>query len=148
MIKLKNYNRYGGIQIIRGKIATDHTLETPIYLSLFGGNIEAQTTSTRNPAGVENLDWFGNLYQQKQGFPLFNSSFEKILRNTVLISGNIKVFQKAIAEDLDWLVKRKIAKSISSAITITGRNSMTIEITVVKPDNTENKYQYLYGANQ
>ena len=67
MIKLISDYTNGDLSIVNGKIEFDYSLETAVFLSLFGGNKEADTKEKRNPAGVENNDWFGNLYQKKNG---------------------------------------------------------------------------------
>lgn len=144
MIKLISNLTTGELEIKNKKIATDNTLETPVYISLFGGNVEASTTTQRNEPGIDNLDWFGNLYQKEQNKEPFNSLTEKTIKTKALVSGNIKFFEQAILSDLNWLIKNKIAKETKPVVTITGNNNLKLEITIKRPDKTEEKYQYLY----
>jgi len=147
LIKLVSNYTNGELDIDR-KIKTDITLETPIFLSLFGGNKEADTKSARNPAGVDNLDWFGNVFQQSKGKSLFNSSFERKTMELSLTSGNIKEFERSIIEDLNWMIIQGIADEIKSSVSITGRDTLSITIEIIKNKKTINKYNYLYEVTQ
>ena len=144
MIKLVSDGRYGGIEIKNGKIATDQSFHTIIFLALFGGNIEAVSKSDKNPAGVDNLDWFGNLYQVERGLVKFNSTLEKTMLEIPIMSGSIPKYESAILEDLKFLTDRKMVKSIIPNVRITGVNDLSIEITVTKPDKEPEKYSYLW----
>lgn len=148
MIKLISDGTTGQLEIINGEIETDNSLETPIFISLFGGNVEGVTTSERNEKTVDNLDWFGNLFQKNKNREYFNSLTQKTIMEKPLISGNIKFFEQAVLSDLDWLIEDKIAKEITPEITFTDINSLSIDIVITKPDNTEQKYQYLYEVTK
>lgn len=147
MIKLISNYTNGELDINR-KIKTDLTLETPVFLSLFGGNKEADTKSARNPSGVNNLDWFGNIFQQAKGKSLFNSTFERKTTELSLTSGNVKEFERAIIEDLNWMLLRKIADEIKPSVSITGRDTLLITVEIIKNKKTINKYNYLYEVTQ
>jgi phage gp46-like protein len=130
----------------KGKIELDPGLGTPIFLSLFGGNVKGITTKTRKPAGVENLDWFGNLYLQEENKPLFNSKFETYLKENPLTSGNLIKLKELALSDLDWIIQKKAVKSFEIVFEIKGANSVQIEITAIKPDKTKIEYSYLWSA--
>lgn len=147
MIKLVSNHTNGELDIDR-KIKTDMTLETPVFLSLFGGNKEADTKSGRNPSGVDNLDWFGNIFQRAKGKSLFNSTFERKTMEMSLTSGNIKEFERAIIEDLNWMLLKKIADDIKSSVSITGIDTLSITVEIIKNKKTINKYNYLYEVTQ
>lgn len=132
MIKLISDNTNGELEEKSGKIVCDPTLWTSVFISLFGGNREASTQTKRNPKGVENLDYFGNLYQ-RNGF-LFNSEFEKITASEPFTSGNIKRFEAAVINDTAWLVTSGRCDKIECSITILTVNSLkiTLQITINK----------------
>lgn len=144
MLKLLNYVRYGGPDLDGHKLNTDKTLYTPIYLSLYGGNTEADTTEERQPAGVDNLDWWGNLYQDATGEARFNSRFERTVMGTPFTSAAFKDFEKAIADDLEWLITAKIVKKLSSSFTLISQTRLEIIIYLAHPDDIEEKYQFLW----
>jgi phage gp46-like protein len=128
-----------------GKIKLDAGIETSIFISLFGGNVGGVTTASRNPAGVENKDYFGNLYLKEIGKPLFNSKFEKYLKENPLTTGNLKKLNELVLGDLEWLVKNKAVKSFEIDFEIESANQLKIEIIAKQPNNTEKKYQYLWS---
>lgn len=124
MIKLVSDNTNGELTVESGKIACDPTIWTSVFISLFGGNREASTQTKRNPKGVENLDYFGNLYQ-RNGL-LFNSEFEKLTASEPFTSGNIKRFEAAVINDTAWLISTGRCDKITCSIMITGANSLRI----------------------
>ena len=146
MIKLSaNDLRFGNIVIVNGKLATDQTFHTIIYIALFGGNIEAISRTDKNPVGVDNQDYFGNLYQQERGLTPFNSRFEKSLMDNVINANSTQIFQSKILEDLAFMKTKKMVDKISSVIIITGNDELKIVITVTKPNKTPENYQYLWS---
>lgn len=145
MIKIVENNSGGQIGIDQwGRPEQDSSLFTPVYLSLFGGNVEGITIADRNPDGIDNNDWFGNLTLQKDGQVLFNSKFEKIITNEPIISGNIQRFKEAALFDLNWMKEKKIAASINVEISIVNPQQLSVIVTLYKADNTEEKYEYLW----
>lgn len=144
MIKLVSDKTTGQLSA-KGKIELDATLETPIFLSLFGGNVEGITTNERKPSGVENPDWFGNLYLQEMKKPLFNSKFEKYLKENPITSGNLITLNQKALEDLEWIVKTKAVKSFDIVFEIIGSNAIKIDITANKPNNVKSEYSYLWS---
>lgn len=129
MIKLISDNTNGELEEKSGKIVCDPTLWTSVFVSLFGGNKEALTQTKRNPKGVENLDYFGNLYQ-RNGL-LFNSEFEKITASEPFTSGNIQRFEAAVINDTAWLVTSGRCDKIECSITILTVNSLRIILQII-----------------
>lgn len=129
MIKLISDNTNGELEEKSGKIVCDPTLWTSVFVSLFGGNKEALTQTKRNPKGVENLDYFGNLYQ-RNGL-LFNSEFEKITAAEPFASGNIKRFEAAVINDTAWLISSGRCDKIECSITILTVNSLKITLQIM-----------------
>lgn len=144
MIKLVSDKTTGQLTA-KGKVQLDATLETPIFLSLFGGNVAGVTTKNRKPAGIKNLDWFGNLYFKEVNKPLFNSKFEKFLKENALSTGNLITLKQYALTDLDWLINLKVVKSFEISFEITGANSLKVDITAIEPDNTKKEYSYLWS---
>jgi len=147
MIKLVSDGRYGGIDIVNGKIATDQTFHTIIFIALFGGNIEAVSTTYKNPKGVDSNDYFGNLYQLERGLVPFNSRFEKILLDVPIMSGSIQKYESAILEDLQFMIDKKMVKEVIPSVSIINASQISVEILVTKPDNSEEKYSYLWSRS-
>ncbi len=145
MIKLAfTDTRFGELCIDTGKIENDDTLWTPILLSLFGGNIEADSGQDRQPIGVENKDWFGNLYLAGIGSEKFNSSFERVLTSTPFTSAGFAEYERAVLADLDWLVRAKILGSIEVTFSIKSAIQIETTITAEKPNGLPSTYQFLW----
>lgn len=144
MIKISSNLTFGDLEIKNGRIQIDQTLETPVFISLFGGNKEADSSTFKNPGGVKNLDWFGNLYQQKEGKELFNSKFERATLEKPIISGNIREFEKAALEDLQWLINSKAVSGVKVDISLTAKDTLKIEIMLNRNGITVGKFQYLF----
>lgn len=145
MIKLISDYTHGQLDADNGKIKLDDTLQTSIFFSLAGGNIGGVTTNDRKPSGVENLDWFGNLYLKEFDKPLFNSKFEQFLKKNPLSSGNLITLNQHALSDLQWIVNTKAVKSFSVSFEIVAANKLIVDITATEPDNTENRYRYLWS---
>ena len=127
-----------------GKLQLDDSIGTPIFLSLFGGNTGGITTNERKESGVENKDYFGNLYLQAEKKLLFNTRFEKYLKENPLTSGNLITLKQYALSDLDWMIKNKSDKSFDITFQIISVNTLKVEITANKPDKTANKYAYIW----
>jgi len=148
MIALKDNNTRGDFAIVDNVIATDLTLHTPVYISIYGGNTQADTPTKRRPAGVENLDWWGNIYSVQNPENRFNSKFERALNEIPIMSGTLKKFEQAAIEDCTWLITKKIAKSVDATASIENAQRLKIEITIEKPEKIEEKYSFIWDATQ
>jgi len=144
MIGLTDNNTRGDFKIISGKIATDLTFHTIIYLSLFGGNLASNTPAQRRPAGVINDDWWGNVGEITADKIPFNSNFERSLIENSLISGNLRIIEQAANNDLEWMKTKKIIESVESSASITGVDKLKMEITIKKPEGIEEKFEYFW----
>lgn len=148
MIGLRDNLTKGDFAIINGKIATDLTLATPVYFSLFGGNYQADTPIQRRPSGAENQDWWGNLFETRNPENRFNSKFERAVYTTPILSGTLRSFERAAESDLSWMVSQNIAQSVSATVTISGLNELKIVIDIIKPDGTTENYNYLFDITK
>jgi phage gp46-like protein len=146
MIALKDNNTTGDFFIDNGKIRTDLTLHTIVYISIFGGNTQADTPNQRRPEGVENLDWWGNSFEVQTPENRFNSKFERALYEVALMSGNLKKYEQAAIQDCQWLVTKKIATVVNATASIVGAQRLRIDIDITKPDKVEERYSYIWDA--
>lgn len=146
MIKLISNYTNGDLSIVNGKIEFDYSLETAVFLSLFGGNKKADTKEKRNPSGTENEDWFGNMYLKETGTVLFNSTFERTIIENAVVSGNLIVFEKAAVNDLNWFIQRKIADEVKAEVSIVDKDTIKITVRILKNKKTLGKYTYLFNS--
>ena len=87
----------GEFQLMNDDIATVSSLTNQVYLALFGGNIE-QDTTTEIEIGDERDDWWGNEYVEVP----FNSTFERTLNNVALNSSGLKQLENAAKDDMRY----------------------------------------------
>jgi len=107
----------GDFSLLLGDLATSETLFQNIYLSLFGGNVEVNTTGTE-PIDEVRQDYWGNqLFYPNNRSLQFNSNTERTI-NTVPLNtaGRIEI-ERAVTEDLVHLsniVDTQVSVSIIS----------------------------------
>lgn len=126
----------GELLVLNNDISLVETLFQQVYLRLFGGNIEANTTGTEIE-GQQRNDWWGNtlLFNNRKD-KQFNSNTERVLDNVTLnTSGRIDI-KRAVESDLNNL--SNIA-DINVNIVILSHNKVEISILLQKPDDTEDK---------
>lgn len=120
----------GTYDVSKNDIALDDSLYTEIYLSLFGGNIEASTERDRPPSDEQSLDWWGNLFTNGKSDNPYNSIFEKTLIETPATSSGLRKYETACVADLQWLVDKRVAKKISANARITQNGSVEVTILI------------------
>lgn len=87
----------GDLSLQNNDIVTTDSIINSIYIALFGGNIEQNTTNDIE-VGVERSDWFGNALGLD-----YNSNFERTLLEVALNSAGISKLENAAKEDLKYL---------------------------------------------
>ena len=126
----------GDMLISNNDIALVEILYQQVYLSLFGGNIEASTKGNELPTEIRQ-DWWGNSLQfREKKEKQFNSQTERILNTTAMNSaGRIEVI-RTVQDDLKFL---KNISDIQINVIILGLNKLKITILLKSPSNKENK---------
>lgn len=93
----------GEMKILNGDLMLSETLFQTIYLSMFGGNVEENTTGDIDQAKERN-DWWGNqLFYPNDESKWFNSNTERTLLETTLNSQGRQKIEEAIKNDLNFL---------------------------------------------
>lgn len=102
-INLHESGSGGEMAIVSNDLLLGEVLYNQIYLSLFGGNIEANTTGNEIISEIRQ-DWWGNpLFYSENGSKQFNSNTERaILNNALNSSGRLNIIN-AISTDLEYL---------------------------------------------
>lgn len=91
----------------------DGGMTTAIYLSHFGGNVDASTTGNETP-GTLRGDWWGNALIPDEPAKQANSGLERALLELPLNSGNLLKIEDRARADLSWMVEERVTKSIDS----------------------------------
>ena len=113
-----------------------------VYLALFGGNIE-QDTSDDLVELDERSDWWGNFFLKSEN--QFNSTFERTLKTIALNSSGLSKLENAAKEDLAFL-KEYADVEIDSQIT--GVNKMTLFVNLVEPSNQSIKIKFVWDGTK
>lgn len=117
-------------------------LTNQVYLALFGGNIE-QDTSDDLVELDERSDWWGNFFLKSEN--QFNSTFERTLKTIALNSSGLSKLENAAKEDLAFL-KEYADVEIDSQIT--GVNKMTLFVNLVEPSNQSIKIKFVWDGTK
>lgn len=123
----------GGELIIKNNdLVLSELLFQVIYISLFGGNVEASTLGNETP-NEERFDfWANSLLFADQPDKQFNSETERVLNNVVLnSSGRLKI-QQAVENDLNFLTQ---IANFTVEIFILEINSLRIKINLTSLTN-------------
>lgn len=116
---------YGDMTLLGNDLATCKSVETAIYLAMFGGNIEADTV---NPRPAIDLSYFGNsIFWGAQPVVQFNSLTERTLQNTPLTSAGRPVIESAIKKDLSFL------KNVTVNVQIVATDRINVNLVIVLP---------------
>lgn len=126
----------GEMKILNGDLMLSESLFQTIYLSMFGGNVE-ENTSENQQEGTEKLDWWGNqLFYPNNQDKWFNSNTERTLLNTVLNSEGRQTIEEAVNNDLAFLndvIEYEVNVSIVST------NSLKISIFINEFQNQQDR---------
>ena len=89
----------GDLNLKNDDIETISGLMNQVYLALFGGNLEQNTSDDLSELEERN-DWWGNSLLKKEN--QFNSNFERTLRTIPLNSSGLIKIENAAKEDLKY----------------------------------------------
>lgn len=135
----------GDFVLIGNDLETIGGFQNMVYLSLFGGNVEASTGDVVE--SEQRFDWWGNsvLFPNDPSIQ-FNSETERVLNEVALnSSGRLKI-EQAVKSDLAHM---QSFANIDVSVSITGENRIEIYIRIQQPDNQQlNEIVYIWDAAQ
>jgi phage gp46-like protein len=133
----------GGEWILKNDdIDTISGLTNQVYLALFGGNIEQDTSDDLLDLDQRN-DWWGNFLLKEEN--QFNSTFERTLKTIALNSSGLSKLENAAKEDLQFL---KEYADIEIDSQITGVNKMTLFVNVIEPNSQSTKLKFVWDGTR
>ena len=127
----------GELSVVNGDIETTDSLANQMYLSHFGGNIEADTTG-QEIEGEERFDWWGNEFLDTEN--QMNSSLERVLNKTSLNSAGRIIIENTAKKDLEFF--GDMAKT-DCQVSITGNNKLIISDKI-----NQNKINFQWDATK
>ncbi len=136
MIAMVETKDGGDYRVSDSGIELDNSIETISYIAEFGGNLKESTEPIRKPPGVFYNDFWGNVDVLTDNTEQFNSELERLLSELPVNSGNLQRIEGAAESDLQFLVDKQIAESVTATATI--KNPGVLKITqVIKQPETE-----------
>ena len=134
-VKLYQTNDDGEIHVLGGIMKMTGGLETAVYLSLFGGNED----DDGREGNAEN--WWGNLDETDPAMQ-YRSETQNLLQSLPPTSGNLIRVEDAVSRDIQWLVDKKIASSISTSASIPELNQIKISIST-RVDGLDSSFEFI-----
>ena len=127
-------NDLGDIEVEDGIVTMSGGLETAVYLSILGGNIEDD--------GLENnqFTWWGNLMETDSAFK-YVSETQRILTALPAVSRNLLLVEQAILRDLQWMLDNKVASNIAVTVTLPQINRVGISVDI-EADGLEKNFNF------
>lgn len=121
------YNTADGGEIVceGGIVALDPGIESAVYNSLFGGNED----DTGDDDGKPN-QWWGNVIETDEN-KLLRSRTQHLLRSMPATSGNLRLVEDAVAQDLEWMVKAEIASFVGAFASMPALNKVQIDVKII-----------------
>lgn len=110
----------GDLSITDGIVEMTGGLETAVYLSLFSPE-----------------DWFCNEAAQTPEHRL-TSRTNDFINNKPQSSKNYQLLVQAVEADLKWLIKDKLAKSVSASVSSDGLNRVMIGVVIEQDSGSTN----------
>lgn len=143
-INLHESGNGGEMAIVSNDLLMGESLFQQVYLSLFGGNVEAVTRGDELIT-EERLDWWGNsLFFSEIPTKQFNSITEKTI-NSVALNGQGRLsIINAVNEDLSYLTE---LLNYSIDVEILAVNKIRIIINFTPKSNQENRVLQLVYDN-
>lgn len=132
----------GDLNLKNDDLETVSGLTNQVYLALFGGNIEENTSDDLEDLDERN-DWWGNylLNEELQ----FNSSFERTLTTVTLNSGGISKLINAAKKDLKYL---EAYADITVEGSIIGLNKFKLQVNLQEPDQSSTKIKFIWDGTK
>lgn len=132
----------GNFAKISNDLVLSESLFQVIYISMFGGNVEASTQGNEIES-QERFDYWGNsLIWPNNTEKQFNSETERALTNNVLNSSGRLIIEQAVKNDLE--VISQIA-DFEVEVSITSESKVQINISLSSiPNQSDKFYQFIW----
>lgn len=121
------YNTADGGEVVLegGDLRTDGGVETAVFNSLFGANEEDSGDDDGKPK-----QWWGNVIETDEN-KLLRGRLQHLLRSIPATSGNLRLLEDAAAQDLEWMVKTKLASFVGAAASLPALNTVKIDVKTI-----------------
>ena len=126
----------GEMRILNSDLLLTETIYQTIYLALYGGNVEQDTTEDESDL-EENFDYWGNqLFYSNNPDKWFNSQTERVLSTVALNGEGRKLIEDAVNADLQFLNN---VVNFEVEVNIAANNKAEIIIAISEFQNQANR---------
>ena len=126
----------GEMRILNSDLLLTETIYQTIYLALYGGNVEQDTTEDESDL-EENFDYWGNqLFYSNNPDKWFNSQTERTLSTVALNGEGRKLIEDAVNADLQFLNN---VVNFEVEVNIAANNKAEIIIAISEFQNQANR---------
>jgi len=126
----------GEMRILNSDLLLTETIYQTIYLALYGGNVEQDTTEDESDL-EENFDYWGNqLFYSNNPDKWFNSQTERVLSTVALNGEGRRLIEDAVNADLQFLNN---VVNFEVEVNIAANNKAEIIIAISEFQNQANR---------
>ena len=134
----------GEMRILNSDLLLTETIYQTIYLALYGGNVEQDTTEDESDL-EENFDYWGNqLFYSNNPDKWFNSQTERTLSTVALNGEGRKLIEDAVNADLQFLNN---VVNFEVEVNIAANNKAEIIIAISEFQNQANRQLKMVWEN-
>jgi len=121
-----------------GDILTEDFFDTAILMSLF---CERRAIASEMPASHLRRGWIGN--ESTPGFEIGSKVW--LYEQSRLTRATLNGINSVIKESLQWTIDDNIALEVAASSTLSRNNSITVEVTITRPNSkVEKRYFELW----
>lgn len=113
----------GEITVTDGIVEMSGGLETAAYISLFGGNEDDDGRASNS------FNWWANI-DEIDPDRQYRSETQNLLQSLPATTGNLRRIEDAANRDLAWFITKKVASSITIAVTMPALNRIKITVDI------------------
>lgn len=124
----------GDIVFLPGDVSCDAGLQTAVYMSLF-------TDAPVEVDGYEVRGWWGDTLDE---YGIMGSKLWTLTREK-MVKGISTLARDYCLEALAWVISENVGSALECNVTRSGVNSLSIEVMITKPNNTDEYYRYEFN---
>lgn len=129
----------GDLELVGADLATYQGFFNMPYIAMFGGNVQQNTPTTRQPSQLA-YDWWGNSALLLNPVIQLNSNTERTLGEVTLNSQGRVLIEQAVKNDLAFMAP---FANITVEVSIVGIDKVKIYIKIQEPNNLQIK-EYIW----
>lgn len=114
----------GEVTCTAGQILLDDGVASVVYISLWGGNEDDSGSDADKPKEF----WANKI--ETDATKKIRSRTQALLRSIPATSGNLRLIEEAVAQDLAWMLETKLATFVGASVSIPRLNWVNIEVSV------------------